>query len=59
VAADVGRINYRHVLSVVLFTPFGGNLCPIFNGNVTVPYAFTEQTLTLNIGLLGCGIVNS
>ena len=32
----------------VFYTPYVGNLCPIWNGSSFQPIAFTEQTLTLN-----------
>jgi hypothetical protein len=31
----------------VYYTPFVGNLCPIYNGSVFLPFTFTEKTLTL------------
>jgi hypothetical protein len=31
----------------VFYTPYVGNQCPIWNGNVTSMYAFAQQTLAL------------
>lgn len=34
--------------STVLYTPYQGNLCPIYNGTAFAAQAFTELSLTLN-----------